>query len=61
MAIVAAAAFLTISMRKEPKKVLSSRAKFVYMEDASQDIATMQGKSEDEVCMQFGEDSEDGY
>ena len=59
--VVAAAAILAITTRKEPKKVLSSRAKFVYMEDSVQDIATMQGKSEDEICMSFGEDAEDGY
>ena len=59
--IFAAAAVLVISTRKEPKKVISDRAKFVFMEEAAQDIATQQGKSEHEICMEFGKENADGY
>ncbi len=59
--VVAAAAVLVISTRKEPKKVISGRAKFVYMEDDAQDVVMQQGKAEREVCMEFGEEDTDGY
>ena len=59
--ILAAAAVLVISTRKEPKKVISGRAKFVFMEDDVQDVVIQQGKSEREIGMEFGEENADGY
>lgn len=59
--ILAAAAILVISTRKEPKKVISGKAKFVFVEDNAQDVVLQQGKSEREICMVFGEEDKDGY
>ena len=59
--ILAAAAILVISTRKEPKKVISGRARFVFMDEDAQDVVVQQGKAEHEVCMEFGEEDTDGY
>jgi len=55
--VVAVAAVMAISIRKEPKKVTSSRAKFVYKQEETEDILLQQGKCEDEICMEFKEES----
>ena len=59
--ILAVAAVLVISTRKEPKKVISGRARFVFREEDPQDAVIQQGKTEREICMDFGEECADGY
>ena len=58
---VAVAAVVAISVRKEPKKVTSRRAKFVWQEDPAEDILLQQGKCEDEICIPQKEEEFLGY